>query len=192
MKRIFVTGAPATGKSTLIEYWKEYLEFKNIKFKIIHDMEAMIKLCPKDVNSEKYFYDNSGMLVVSEQYRKSIMDQQYKKLSLIWNEPFDGVVIMELSNPDISNIVKNYFRINNNDYLVVIKNDSNLMKYRNELRESWRRIPEGFMNLFDKNSDNNEMLVRKYFTNYEFLENNLTENIFKRNGINLIIKLLFT
>lgn len=190
INKIIVTGPPASGKSTLIEIFREYLTKKQIKCKIINDFDVLVSICPKNNTSDQYYYDTGGMLVLKDEYRSLVMEKQYHLLNQIWNDVFEGVIIMELSSPDLEQIINSYFTNIKNSLLIIVKSRYNFLVLRNNLRLAEYKIPNNFINLFNKQSIESEVRIGDSFAKIETIDNNLSKADYEKRCNNLILKLI--
>lgn len=188
ISKVIVAGKPSSGKSTLIELLVKILSKKNIKSIVLDDYLVLRELCPKDLASNKYCYENNKLILIDE-YRDEIMGNLYNELKKRWNVQFDGVTILEISNPKLKDILDRYFLTDtvpdNTAFLLVYSSLFNV-KNRNELRDKWRQIPNVFIDMFDDDDEQMFVDIQNKFGLSKFLDNN--ENL---NSYILEIKKIF-
>lgn len=190
INNIFVVGPPASGKTTFILLLTDKLIDNKINFRSINDLNVLFDLCQKNIKSEKYYYDDFGTLHLRSEYRAEVMDMQYRKLSQLWKIKFDGVSILEITNPDLEVIVQKYFGKMFNSVLIVIDSMLDNLLLRNSLREPKFRIPNDYVCLFGPNSKQSCLKSRKYFSKMEVIENNLSVIEYHNRCENLIAKFM--
>lgn len=159
---MLVAGPPAVGKSTLISVWAEELREKKVNFRFIDDFQVLLNICPPGANSNEYFYNEGGALVLHDESREAVMARQYQELERLWREDFDGVTILEISNPDLRSVAEKHFCGLPESVLLTIQSNMDEIRSRNMARSTERRIPEAFMSMFKEGSPTVEGLGQNF------------------------------
>lgn len=157
-----MAGPPAVGKSTLISVWAEELNKRGVNFRLIDDYQVLLGICPSKVNSEEYFYNEGGALILRDGFREVVMARQYRELERLWKEDFGGVTIMEISNPDLHSVVEKHFCGLSGSALLTVQSHMDEIVSRNMARPAGRRIPDAFISMFKEGPPVVEGLRQKF------------------------------
>lgn len=165
-----VTGVPGSGKSTLVKFLESELKNRGIKFRVVDDYLILRSLCPEGKNDDMYFYDQ-GAIVIREKYIKQILGDLYKKLSEDWEVDGEGLLILETTNPNLEQFVKEFLISRENTGLIFVNCNIEEAKKRNLNREKDHIIPGFYMDMFGNDHVNFFNKLKVFFDKSGLISN---------------------
>ena len=188
--KIFVIGAPASGKSTICDFVMKW--FLDKKMSIEHlSLDKIHQLKSKETAEEEYKFGEHGELILlnpEEQIPEAIDELKRKIICRSQNKS----LLVEFTNKDLDNFFKTIPKKNiKNSLVLIVKSPINIRLTRNENRES-RKVPYSIVKQYAEDINNetyhnlykNGVLVTEIRTNNKLEKLKGRINIFLNDFIN--------
>lgn len=165
---------PASGKTTTISILMELLNERKLVTCLINDKDVLKDICQKK-KSSMYFFTKEGAVVIMDEYRDLMLEKMYQSVRQRLEDvnKTTNICFVEFTSPDWCGVLKKYFSdflVKNDCIGLIIWSDKENFK-RNKNRNKEDAIPDTYIKLFDKKTNDELKKTKVFFDGYWEIDN---------------------
>jgi thymidylate kinase len=137
--RVWLTGPPASGKSTVRECLEAWADERSIKYSSAGMEDIHRKLCPRELDSSEYYYDAEGALVLRN---PTVQVRSAERELLDVSANTSGLIFLEAAFPDLGTIASKVAPLAFTNSLIFFLTAPLSVRLERNLRRGSFRIPK--------------------------------------------------